>query len=245
LDQSGTDSSLQVNIQPTGSQSSDSGQYLVTVTPQSSASATVSTEHVAATPATSAQPVTSAATVAPAPAVETEPAPAPVAATNPSPTPAPTPDASPASSTLAASDAPAAVPKASEPFTTLEMNAVGGTVTFSNLTSPSTNTLNVGDEWELSITGGPPNTPLLQLMNNYTYPPQFETVGVTNASGDLTLTGTITQSQAGTAVYQPFYLQFPNSVGGYNVSDPGYQDPNAPAGLRNVLVGLVAYSVNS
>src|ERR1017187_9658880 len=43
-------------------------------------------------------------------------------------------------------------------FSTLEMNSCGGSVTFANLTGNSVNLLDVGDTWQFSIRGGPPNT---------------------------------------------------------------------------------------
>jgi len=116
------------------------------------------------------------------------------------------------------------------------MNSLRGSVTFSNLTGPSTDVFNVGDTWQLTIHDGPPNSPVNLLLDNSAYPPPFKVVGTTDANGDLKLTGTITHAQAGSEVYQPFYMQFANTY-------PGYQDPTAPAGYRNVLVGLVDYTV--
>ena len=115
-------------------------------------------------------------------------------------------------------------------YSTLEMNSCGGTVTFDNLTGNSADVLNVGDTWQFSIRGGPPNTPVRQLMDCSTYPPPYKTVGTTDAQGNFTLTGTVTQAQSGNQVWQPYYMQFPNTYA-------GYQDPNAPSGYRNVLIG--------
>jgi hypothetical protein len=124
-----------------------------------------------------------------------------------------------------------------EPFVTMEMNAVGGQVYFVNKTGLSTSILHVGDEWQLVITGGPANSPLLLLTSNTTYPPPYETVGTTDTDGNITLSGTITWDLVGTRIYQPYYMQFSSAA------YPGYQDPNAPAGLRNVLIALVCYNV--
>ena len=119
----------------------------------------------------------------------------------------------------------------------MEMNAGGGQVYFVNKTGLSTAILHVGDEWQLVITGGPASSPLLLLTSNTTYPPPYETVGTTDADGNITLSGTITWDLVGTRVYQPYYMQFSSAA------YPGYQDPNAPAGLRNVLIALVCYNV--
>jgi hypothetical protein len=121
-------------------------------------------------------------------------------------------------------------------YSTLEMNSCGGTVTFDNLTGNSADVLNVGDTWQFSIRNGPPNTPVRQLMDCWTYPPPYKTVGTTDAQGNLTLTGTVTQAQGGNQVWQPYYMQFPNTYA-------GYQDPNAPAGYRNVLIGGAEFAV--
>src|ERR1039458_7874403 len=115
-------------------------------------------------------------------------------------------------------------------FSTPEMNSCGGSVSFCNLTGNSADVLNVGDTWQFSIRGGPPNTPIRQLMDCWTYPPPYKTVGTTDAQGNLTLTGTVTAAQGGSQVWQPFSIQFPNTY-------PGYQDPTAPTGYRNVFIG--------
>jgi hypothetical protein len=146
------------------------------------------------------------------------------------------PDPSPAAGSGGSTAAPVASLGSQEDFSTYEMKSLGGSVIFSNLTGNSTTALNEGDAWQLAIEKGPPNSPVNLLLNGNVYPLDFATVGSTDASGDFTLTGTVTKAQAGSDVYQPFYLQFPNTY-------PGYQDPTAPAGYRNVLVGLVNYSV--
>lgn len=125
---------------------------------------------------------------------------------------------------------------ASEVFTTFEMSQVGGSITFSTSSSDITN-LNVGDTWQLTIAGGPKMTPVMLLTNNYAYPPPFQTVGMTDNKGNLKLCGAATQAQQGQIVYSPYYMLFPNTY-------PGYVDPTAPAGYRNVLVALVAFNVN-
>ena len=121
-------------------------------------------------------------------------------------------------------------------FSTLEMNSCGGSVSFCNLTGNSADVLNVGDTWRFSIRGGPPNTPVRQLMDCWTYPPPYKTVGTTDAQGNLTLTGTVTAAQGGSQVWQPFSIQFPNTY-------PGYQDPTAPTGYRNVFIGGASFTV--
>ena len=121
-------------------------------------------------------------------------------------------------------------------FSTPEMNSCGGSVSFCNLTGNSADVLNVGDTWQFSIRGGPPNTPIRQLMDCWTYPPPYKTVGTTDAQGNLTLTGTVTAAQGGSQVWQPFSIQFPNTY-------PGYQDPTAPTGYRNVFIGGASFTV--
>ena len=180
----------------------------------------------------------------------------PVPAAKASPVAAPTAPAAPAAPVAAPAAAPPATPAAStsptttqttppshplsvqsqEFYSTLEMNSCGGTVTFANLTGNSADVLNVGDTWQFSIRNGPPNTPVRQLMDCWTYPPPYKTVGTTDAQGNLTLTGTVTQAQGGNQVWQPYYMQFPNTYA-------GYQDPNAPAGYRNVLIGGAEFAV--
>ena len=123
----------------------------------------------------------------------------------------------------------------------MEMGDLGGTVTFSNLAGRSSNVFSVGDKWQISIVKGPPKTTVNLLTSNVIYPQQYKALGTTDASGDFTLSGTITQDQAGTSIYWPIDMLFPNSVGGYT----NYQDPNAPTGYRNVLVALIDFSVRS
>ena len=118
-------------------------------------------------------------------------------------------------------------------FSTLEMNSCGGSVSFCNLTGNSATVLNVGDTWQFSILGGPPNTPIKQLMDCSAYPPDYKTVGTTDAHGNFTLTGTVTD---GSQVWQPFCMEFPNTY-------PGYQDPTASTGYRNVFIGGVEFTV--
>ena len=121
-------------------------------------------------------------------------------------------------------------------FSIPEMNSCGGRVSFCNLTGNSADVLSVGDTWQFSIHGGPPNTPVKQLMDCWTYPPPFKTVGTTDAQGNFTLTGTVTEAQGGSQVWQPLYMEFPNTY-------PGYQDPTAPTGYRNVFIGGAEFSV--
>src|ERR1035437_9565670 len=122
-------------------------------------------------------------------------------------------------------------------FVSFEMSAIGGKVTSLNVAGDDNDSLQVGDQWQLSIGGGPPNTELKQLLSNTVYPPPFQTVGKTDANGNLTLTITATADQVGSRPYLPYYMQFPNTTG---VS----YDPTAPPGYHNALVALVTYDVN-
>ena len=73
-------------------------------------------------------------------------------------------------------------------------------------------------------------------MDCWTYPPPYKTVGTTDAQGNFTLTGTVTAAQGGGQVWQSFSIQFPNTY-------PGYQDPTAPTGYRNVFIGGASFTV--
>src|ERR1035437_997065 len=123
-------------------------------------------------------------------------------------------------------------------FVTYEMNSLGGKVTSLNVGGDGEDSLQVGDQWQLSIIGGPPNTELKLLLNNSAYPPPFQTVGTTDAHGNLTLNVTATADQVGTRPYLPYYMEFPNPAG-----VPSF-DPGAPPGYHNALVALVAYDVD-
>ena len=176
------------------------------------------------------------AAAAPAAPAAAAPAAAPAAAATPAPAPAtPAPSTSPTTTQTTPPSHPLSV-QSQEFYSTLEMNSCGGTVTFANLTGNSADVLNVGDTWQFSIRNGPPNTPVRQLMDCWTYPPPYKTVGTTDAQGNLTLTGTVTQAQGGNQVWQPYYMQFPNTYA-------GYQDPNAPAGYRNVFIGGPGFAI--
>lgn len=100
---------------------------------------------------------------------------------------------------------------------TLELQDVGGHAEFF--------TSDKGD-WVIVINGGIPNAPLYSS-------PGSGSIGSTDGSGNWTMSG---KGQ----VYQPVYMQFPASVGHVD-QEAGYvQDPNAPQGMRNVLVILAA-----
>jgi hypothetical protein len=117
------------------------------------------------------------------------------------------------------------------------MNSLGGKVTTVNMGGDGADSLQVGDQWQLSIVGGPPNTEVKQLLSCTTYPPPYQTVGTTDADGNLTLTITATADQVGTRPQQAYYMEFPNPT------DISY-DPTAPAGYHNALVALVTYDVH-
>src|ERR1035437_3897792 len=122
-------------------------------------------------------------------------------------------------------------------FVSYEMNSLGGKVTSLNVGGDCDDSLQVGDQWQLSIVGGPPNTELKLLLNNAACPPPFKTVAKTDAHGNLTLTVTATPDQVGARPYLPYYMQFPNPT------DVSY-DPTAPPGYHNALVALVSYDVH-
>jgi hypothetical protein len=142
-----------------------------------------------------------------------------------------------ASSLTSPATAPVLPPRQGN-FVSFEMSAIGGKVTSLNVAGEDNDSLQVGDQWQLSIVGGPPNTELKQLLSNTAYPPPYQTVGTTDAHGNLTLTITATADQVGTRPYLPYYMQFPNAAG-----VPSY-DPTAPPGYHNALVALVAYDVH-
>jgi hypothetical protein len=133
-----------------------------------------------------------------------------------------------------------ATARATQTFYSYEMN--NGSVKFQNMTGDSTDTLQAGDQWQLVIRGAPPHTDLKLLLDNRAYPPPFQTVGTTDAQGNLTLTGQVSASQVGTTPYLPYYMAMPNSLGG-SWNQPGVQDPNAFAGFHNTLIALVNYDV--
>ena len=149
--------------------------------------------------------------------------------------PVATPTVNP-STVLSSATAPVVPPRQGN-FVSFEMSAIGGKVTSLNVAGDDNDSLQVGDQWQLSIVGGPPNTELKQLLSNTVYPPPFQTVGKTDANGNLTLTITATADQVGSRPYLPYYMQFPNTTG---VS----YDPTAPPGYHNALVALVTYDVN-
>src|ERR1035437_4606201 len=109
------------------------------------------------------------------------------------------------------------------------MNSLGGKVTSLNMGGDGEDSLQVGDQWQLSIVGGPPNTEVKQLLSCTVYPPPYKTVGTTDAHGNLTLTVPATADQVGTRQQRPYYMEFPNPT------DVSY-DPTAPTGYHNTLV---------
>jgi hypothetical protein len=144
----------------------------------------------------------------------------------------------PAGTAVFSKDTPSASGGAVQSFVTLDMNALGGTATFRNLTGNSADVLRVGDKWQVAILSGPANTDLRLLTNNMAYPPPFTVLGRTDSKGNLVLTGTITQDQIGATVRLPLYMYFPNNIA-------GFVDPTAPIGFRDVFVINAVYSVKA
>lgn len=122
---------------------------------------------------------------------------------------------------------------------TMEMNATGGQAWFINLDGPSTDQLSVGDRWEFHIQGGPQNTPVFHVNDDSSALP----LGSTDGGGNFVMSGQATSDQIGVGYRRAINTLFPNSVGGFDKSNPTYQDPNAPAGFRRVLICIVAFDV--
>src|ERR1035437_8478175 len=97
-------------------------------------------------------------------------------------------------------------------FVAYEMNSLGGKVTSLNVGGDGEDSLQVGDQWQLSIIGGPPNTELKLLLNNAAYPPPFKPVGKTDAHGTLTLTAPATPAQVRPRPSLPYYMDLPNAT---------------------------------
>lgn len=126
--------------------------------------------------------------------------------------------------------------------TTMEMNLIAGSVTFKNLDGESCDAFNVGERWSVEIYGLP-NSQVLAIGDGDggVYPPPFRIQGKTDFKGFLKLEGVADAAFRGNRFYACYYMRFPNAIGGYDMI--GYQDPNAPRGLRNVCIAIVAFMV--
>jgi hypothetical protein len=104
-------------------------------------------------------------------------------------------------------------------YTTIQMNNIGATVTGTDTSGGYAANPTVGDGYQIDITGGPPNTEVVNA--------QGQVVGTTDSDGNLTITTTV-----GTTA-QMYFMTFPTcTLPGTECQNPGANTPVAIAGVN-------------
>jgi hypothetical protein len=100
-------------------------------------------------------------------------------------------------------------------------------VTLRNLTTGNSSIFNVGDQWQISVSGAPPNSPVQNAATQSGHPASTSVVGTTDGSGNFVISGVMPAADVGTWTEQwsvagiPFGLISFSVVSGAGGGGPG------------------------